>query len=109
MVISIVSSFLSFFLLKGLLETKNRKIGTIIAIFFYLNCIFLITYIFMNYLSGDGINDAILFHLKFGIKGFGINEYIIPFIFFIFLNLVLLISLKTFVNNLSSNITKWRA
>ena len=106
MVISIVSSFLSFFLLKGLLETKNRKIGTIIAIFFYLNCIFLITYIFMNYLSGDGINDAILFHLKFGIKGFGANEYILPFIFFIFLNLILLISLKTFVNNLSSNITK---
>ena len=60
----------------------------------------------MNYLSGDGINDAILFHLKFGIKGFGANEYILPFIFFIFLNLILLITFKKFINNLSSKTTK---
>ena len=60
-------------------------------------------YIFMDYLSGDGINDAILFHIKFGIKGFGINEYILPFTLLIFVNILLVFSSKNFVRNLFSS------
>ena len=50
-------------------------------------------YCFFNYLSGNGFNEAILFHLIHGINGFGINEYILPssILFFYFLSCLAII------------------
>ena len=55
---------------------------------------------------GDGINDAIIFHVKFGINGFGVNEYIIPSIIFIFFNLIAFSSSRIFLRNLTDQKTK---
>ena len=100
MYLSILSSISCFYLLIGLFDKKFNKTGYGLAFIFYLNLIFLISYIFINYLSGDGINDAILFHIKFGIKGFGINEYILPFTLLILICIILFYFFKGFVRSL---------
>ena len=106
MYLSLLSAIICIFLLTGFFKKKYKKTGYALTFFFYLNLIFLITYIFMDYLSGDGINDAILFHIKFGIKGFGINEYILPFTLLVFVNIFLVFSSKNFVRNLFSSPTQ---
>jgi phosphoglycerol transferase len=45
-----------------------------------INLISLGFYLFLDFLSGDGINDAVLYHFYFGITGFGIHDYIAPII-----------------------------
>ena len=42
------------------------------------NLLILGVYCFFNYLSGNGFNEAILFHLIHGFDGFGVNEYVLP-------------------------------
>lgn len=49
----------------------------------FLNILVLGIYIFLDYLSGNGINEAVIYHLYFGIKGFGIVDYIKPIFFFL--------------------------
>lgn len=54
------------------------------------NLLILGVYCFFNYLSGNGFNEAILFHLIHGINGFGVNEYVLPglILFFYFLSCI---------------------
>ena len=78
MYLSLLLILVSFFLLKGILQSDSKLKKYVILITFYLNYFLLTVYVLFNFLSGDGINDAIIFHVKFGINGFGVNEYIIP-------------------------------
>jgi phosphoglycerol transferase len=76
---------------------------------FYINLVLLSLYFFIDYLSGDGINDAILFHFKYGIKGFGIDEYIFPSFVLVFINIVLIILIKLFNKNINKKSTNSKA
>ena len=106
MYLSLLLILVSFFLLKGILQTDSKLKKYLILITFYLNYFLLTVYVLFNFLSGDGINDAIIFHVKFGINGFGVNEYIIPSIIFIFFNLIAFSSSRIFLRNLTNHKTK---
>lgn len=51
----------------------------------YLNILAFGAFLFLDYLSGDGINEAIIYHIYFGITGFGIVDYIKPILLFLLL------------------------
>ena len=57
---------------------KNKFIKTITLFLIYINLVFLGVFYFFNYLSGDGLNEAVIFHIVHGISGFGVDEYIFP-------------------------------
>jgi len=95
----------SFCLLKGAINKSSIFKSYLISFLFFLNTFLLSVYFFMHFLSGDGINDAIIFHLKFGIKGFGIDEYIIPFSALVLINILIFSLFKLFIKNLTSNST----
>ena len=95
-----LSVLMLIFSKKLFMQVSKKLIYTFLSIF-YINFALLSFYFFINYLSGDGINDAILFHLRFGIKGFGKDEYILPLLVFLLINIVLLILLKQFSENIS--------
>ena len=102
MYISYIFCLLSLiFLFKNFRETEHKFAKTISSLFF-ANLFLLISYSFANFLSGDGINDAIIFHIIFGIKGFGFDEYLTPIIILIVIFLALLYFFKFFLNNLIS-------
>ena len=82
------------------MQVSRRSTYTFLVIF-YINLVFLSLYFFINYLSSDGINDAILFHLRYGITGFGKNEYIFPFLILLLTNIILLILVKQFITNIN--------
>ena len=106
MYLSLLLILVSFFLLKGILQSDSKLKKYVILITFYLNYFLLTVYVLFNFLSGDGINDAIIFHVKFGINGFGVNEYIIPSMIFIFFNLIAFSSSRIFLRNLTDQKTK---
>ena len=95
-----LSVLMLIFSKKLFMQISKKLIYTFLSIF-YINFALLSFYFFINYLSGDGINDAILFHLRFGIKGFGKDEYILPLLVLLLINIVLLILLKQFSENIS--------
>ncbi len=78
----------------------------------FSNLLILGVYCFFNYLSGNGFNEAILFHLIHGINGFGVNEYVLPILilFFYFLSCIaitLFLNKRIYIdakNNLVSDI-----
>jgi phosphoglycerol transferase len=77
-------------------------------VIFYINLALLSVYFFIDYLSGNGINDAILFHFKLGISGFGIDEYIVPFFALVCTNIVLLIFIKLLKKNIYKQSTIYK-
>ena len=72
---------------------KNKFIKTITLFLIYINLVFLGVFYFFNYLSGDGLNEAVIFHIVHGISGFGVDEYIFPgillFSFILFITLLI--------------------
>ena len=72
---------------------KNKFIKTITLFLIYINLVFLGVFYFFNYLSGDGLNEAVIFHIVHGISGFGVDEYIFPgillFSFILFVTLLI--------------------
>ena len=79
-ILSLIFSIASLVLTQTLSQKRNRLICLALIL---INFILLGCYFFLDYLSGNGINDAVLYHFYFGITGFGINDYIIPIIFLI--------------------------
>lgn len=79
-ILAICFSIISLLLASNIFNKAFKKLSHLLII---LNLIALGVYVFLNFLSGDGINDAVLYHLYFGIRGFGINDYIIPFFLFL--------------------------
>ena len=75
--IAIGLTFVSIiFFIKSNFKNNLIKISTLV--FIYMNLIFLGFFYFFNFLSGDGLNEAVIFHIVHGITGFGIDEYIFP-------------------------------
>jgi len=84
--ISLLLSIFSLFIVKDL---SNKYLKFIFLFFNFINLVFFSVYYFFDFLSGDGLNEAIIFHIIFGINGFGLEEYIFPgtlFLFFIFIS-----------------------
>ena len=69
-VIFIIAAFYLF------LNTKSTKLGKIVFNIFFLfsfslHILFLVSY----YFTGEGINDAVLYHIKYGLAGASFLEY----------------------------------
>ena len=87
---------------------KNNFFKASFLIIIFLNLIFLGAYFFFDFLSGNGLNEAVIFHLMHGITGFGVDEYIIPgtilFLFFLSsLSILLICKNKIIVNENREN------
>ena len=82
--LSSVITLISFLLLDSFNKSFNKYI---FLLFSFFNLLIIGIYCFFNFLSGNGFNEAILFHLIHGINGFGIDEYVFPalVLFFYFL------------------------
>lgn len=80
----------------------NRLIFSTIALWSYL---YINTYAFLDYLSGDGIDSAVIYHLKYGLDGVGWQDFwreITVYILFIIFGLVIFYWLVK-KNNLKTN------
>ena len=88
--LSVAITIISMITLVRFSKSYNKYIFLFLSFF---NLSTLGIYCFFNYLSGNGFNEAILFHLVHGINGFGINEYVLPslVLFFYFLSCVVVI------------------
>src|SRR6056297_2106032 len=69
-VLFIITAFYMF------LNTKSTKIGKIVFNIFFLfsfslHILFLVSY----YFTGEGVNDAVLYHINYGLAGASFLEY----------------------------------
>tara|TARA_B100001093_G_scaffold481071_1_gene511501 strand:+ start:54 stop:1859 length:1806 start_codon:yes stop_codon:yes gene_type:complete len=89
--ISLLLTVFSLFFVKNL---SNKYLKFVFLFFNFINLLFFSVYYFFDFLSGDGLNEAVIFHIIFGINGFGLKEYILPgtllfsFIFISFLTIL---------------------
>jgi phosphoglycerol transferase len=56
-------------------RTRTRKSALIGAVFIFIYMLLSIFYIVSNYFTGEGINDAVIFHLRYGLEGSGFGDY----------------------------------
>jgi phosphoglycerol transferase len=74
----IFSTSLSIISLVFTQAVHQKRVRAIYLLLILINLISLGFYLFLDFLSGDGVNDAVLYHFYFGITGFGIHDYIAP-------------------------------
>ena len=86
---------------------KYNYLRLFFLIFIFLNINLLGVYYFFDYLSGNGFNEAVVFHLIHGISGFGINEYIVPgILLFIYILLSIIICVSAYLRNKKNDYKK---
>jgi len=56
-------------------RTRTRKSALIGSVFIFIYMLLSIFYIVSNYFTGEGINDAVIFHLRYGLEGSGFGDY----------------------------------
>lgn len=56
-------------------RTRTRKSALIGAGSIFIYMILSVFYIVSNYFTGEGINDAVIFHLRYGLEGSGFGDY----------------------------------
>jgi phosphoglycerol transferase len=82
----------SLLLLIAVVASFNRSRGFwstfVWSVAFFIYIFFSLLYFVADYFTDEGINDAVIFHLKYGLEGAGVEEYY----FVIFLALFLLVS-----------------
>ena len=105
--LSAAATFLSLLIFT---EFKQIFVKYLFLILIFLNLSLLGVYRFFDFLSGNGFNEAVIFHLIHGINGFGINEYIFPsfllFIYLIFVILILISGYKKILHNSNQSFIK---
>lgn len=77
---SVVQSVLSLaLLLVGLwLHGRgSRRTGTVlvVAVITVISTLLFVLYFISDYFTGDGINEAVIYHLRYGLTGAGFSEY----------------------------------
>ena len=72
--LSLILIFLSIMMVKRVGLGKYSKIIYSIILFSLIN--YLCFYIVANYLSGDGINEAVIYHLRYGMEGAGFGDFL---------------------------------
>lgn len=67
------------FLIIGIVSFKkfrqSRIINSVFFIMMFFSIALFISYAVINYFTGNGINEAVIFHLKYGLGGAGYLEY----------------------------------
>jgi phosphoglycerol transferase len=82
----ILSTTLSIVSLALTFSASSSRLKRFFLLLILINLIILGCYAFLDSLSGNGINDAVIYHLYFGITGFGVDDYVIPiFIFLLYI------------------------
>ncbi len=56
-------------------RTRTQKSALIGAVCIFTYMIISAFYIVSNYFTGEGINDAVIFHLRYGLEGSGFGDY----------------------------------
>ncbi|WP_041958035.1 sulfatase-like hydrolase/transferase [Sulfurospirillum arsenophilum] len=56
-------------------RTRTQKSALIGAVGIFIYMIMSAFYIVSNYFTGEGINDAVIFHLRYGLDGSGFGDY----------------------------------
>ena len=72
--LSLILIFLSIMMVKRVGLGKYSKIIYSVSLFSLIN--YLCFYIVANYLSGDGINEAVIYHLRYGMEGAGFGDFL---------------------------------
>ena len=71
--VSIGLFFLAFWTSQH--KTYQRFIAMMYTFLIFVYMILTTFYIVANYFTGEGINDAVIFHLRYGLDGSGYGDY----------------------------------
>lgn len=72
--------WVSFLLFLGALLTsthpsKGKKSAFVIASIVFVYLILSAFYVISDYFTGEGVNDAVIYHLRYGLDGSGFGDY----------------------------------
>ena len=101
MFLSIFLKATSVFFLKQSISSNQNILKIFLATLLFGSLFLIFSYIFLQQIFGEDIAEAIVFHYVFGVKGAGLNEYILPIIIFIGSLYIGWILLKLFLNFIS--------
>ncbi len=107
-------SLLSFVGALVLLATqKQTKRGLFIgSIIIFLYLILNAIYVVADYFTGEGINDAVIFHLRYGLDGSGFGDYYLVMLLGVGLFIISLMSALAYYHLLKSkhieHVSKWK-
>lgn len=94
--LSLVLFLCALFFSFSHLRTRKYAIASAFLVFFYL--ILSAFYIVADYFTGEGINDAVIFHLRYGLDGSGFGDYY----------LIILIGIGLFIVSLMASVLCFR-
>lgn len=100
---SLLLKLIALITLKNSIPKQRKYLGFFIVILFYVNLILLVSYFSLQNIFGADIFEAIVFHIVFGIKGTGIDEYIAPSLLFIIFIILIAALFKPFLVYLSND------
>ncbi|MDD2383618.1 MAG: sulfatase-like hydrolase/transferase [Sulfurospirillaceae bacterium] len=70
---SMILFMVSVYLSKNRLRTQKSLLGGTLIIFIYM--ILTVFFIVSDYFTGEGINDAVIYHLRYGLDDSGFGDY----------------------------------
>ncbi len=100
---SLLLKLIALITLRNSIPKQRKYLSFFIVILFYVNLILLVSYFSLQNIFGADIFEAIVFHIVFGIKGTGIDEYIAPSLLFIIFIILIAVLFKTFLVYLSKD------
>jgi len=71
--ISIISLLVGFYFFKKASKSKGSRITFFII--GLLTILFSVSYLAIDYFTDSGVNEAVVYHLKYGLEGAGFFEY----------------------------------
>ena len=83
MFLSIILKATSVLFLKESISSSQNLLKIFLATLLFGSLFLIFSYIFLQQIFGEDIAEAIVFHYVFGVKGAGLNEYILPMIIFL--------------------------
>ena len=109
MLISIIFLIVSLLLARSSFNLQSKLLWLCFILFSYLSIFLLIGYQVLQNIFGSEIFEAVVFHLVFGIKGTGLDEYYLP-IFITIISIGLMVYLipkyKNFLTHLNQTLIK---
>ena len=105
MLISIIFLIVSLLLARSSFNLQSKLLWLCFILFSYLSIFLLIGYQVLQNIFGSEIFEAVVFHLVFGIKGTGLDEYYLP-IFITIISIGLMVYLIPKYKNLLTHLNK---
>jgi len=72
-ILSIILLFIGLYLYKK--SSPSKTIRSVFALMVLCYTVFFIAHLIANYFTGDGIDEATIYHIKYGLNGSGFLEY----------------------------------